>query len=321
MKRWLYGVLICVLLVVLGAAATFYFAPLRVGDAGVRLRLWRQGVDSRYVNVDGYRIHYFEAKAAQGQVGTPLLLVHGLGARGEDWAAMIPALRDKGFHVYALDLLGYGRSPRPDVDYSIALEEKTVVDFMQAVGVERADVGGWSMGGWIAMKLAIDHPERVDRLVVYDAAGIYFPATFTGSLFTPHDAAGLERLQAILSPHPEALPGFVQRAVITRLRRNAWVIDRSVGAMETGRDLLDFQLQRVTAPTLVVWGADDELIPVSVGEAIHRDIPGSAMLVVAGCGHLAPLECSAPVVSGTVGFLRAEPALRGGEATVPGHYQ
>lgn len=319
MKRWLWRLLIIVVILIAGAAAIFYRAPIAVSDIGVRFQLWRHGVHSHYVNVDGYRIHYLESAASKQEAATPLLLIHGLGSRGEDWAPLIPALTAQGFHVYALDLLGYGRSPRPNVDYSISLEEKTVVDFMQAVGLKRADVGGWSMGGWIALKLAVDHPELVDRLVVYDAAGIYFPATFVAALFTPHDIAGLERLQAMLFPHPPALPGFVQRDAIRKLDRNGWVIARSVAAMTSGRDLLDFQLQRITSPTLVVWGAEDRLIPLSVGETMHRDISGSKLLVVDGCGHMAPSECWRPVTQGTVDFLHAQSTLPGGEATVSGN--
>ena len=94
MKRSLYGLFLIMLVFLLVVGATFYFAPLKVGDAGIRFRLWRHGVRSRYVNVDGYRIHYFEAPAAKGKAGTPLLLIHGLAARGEDWAPMIPTLCD-----------------------------------------------------------------------------------------------------------------------------------------------------------------------------------------------------------------------------------
>ena len=320
MKRWFLSLAVLAVVLALLAGATLYLAPLQVSDAGIRLKLWREGVHSRYVEVDGYRIHYFEAPAAGSQPGIPLLLVHGLGARGEDWAAMIPALAAKGFHVYAPDLLGYGRSPRPDVNYAISLEEKTVADFMAAVGLKRADVGGWSMGGWVALKLTIDHPELVNRLVIYDSAGIYFPATFPPSLFTPRDGAGLVRLQAMLSPDPPKLPAFVQNAAIRKLHRNGWVIDRSVSAMLNGRDLLDFKLQNIHRPTLIVWGSADKLIPLSVGETMHRDISGSLLLVIDGCGHLAPLECSKPVVSGTVGFLRADPPLAGGEISLPGRY-
>ncbi len=310
---------IVVLLVIVFAAAglLFYYNPLWVADQLTRFHLWREGVQSKYVEAGGYRMHYFEALPAKGTAGTPLVLVHGLGARGEDWEAMIPALAARGFHVYVPDLLGYGRSPRPDVSYSIAMQETAVVQFMQAIHLARADVGGWSMGGWVSMKLALDHPELVDRLVVYDSAGIYFPATFGPELFVPSDAAGVRRLMTILSPHPREVPAFVTKAVLRKFAQNGWVISRSMTAMTSGRDLLDFRLYRIQQPTLIVWGAQDDLIPLSSGKKMHELIPGSVLNVVEGCGHLAPLECSQPVVEGTVDFLRAEPPMQGGERVFP----
>jgi pimeloyl-ACP methyl ester carboxylesterase len=304
-------------LVVVAAGLIFYRYPLWVADQQIRFHLWRKGVKSEYVEASGYRLHYFEASPGNGGGGTPLVLVHGLGARGEDWAAMIPALAAQGFHVYVPDLLGYGRSPRPDVDYSISLEEQTVAQFMQAVHVPRADVGGWSMGGWIVMKLALDHPEMVDRLVVYDSAGVYFPATFGPELFTPDDVVGVKKLMAILSPKPRSLPNFAAEAALRKLERNAWVVQRSMTAMTNGRDLLDFRLYQISQPMLIVWGAQDELIPLSAGEAIHKSVPQSVLNIVEGCGHLTPAECPRPVIEGTVEFLKAEPPLRGGEKTFP----
>jgi pimeloyl-ACP methyl ester carboxylesterase len=304
-------VLAGLLLVLVVAGAAFYRNPLWVPDHQTRFRLWRAGVKSEYVEADGYRLHYFEAGPAGA---TPLVLVHGLGARGEDWSAMIPALAAKGFHVYVPDLLGYGRSPKPaDADYSIAQQVKTVADFMQAVHVPRGDVGGWSMGGWVAMKLAIDHPGMVDRLVIYDSAGIYFPATFGPELFTPTDAAGVKKLISMLTPKPRELPGFVAEATVRRLQANAWVVRRSVSSMKNGRDLLDFQLYRITQPMLIVWGSEDVLIPLASGEMIHAGVKQSVLEVVPGCGHLAPLECAKPVTDGTVEFLRAEPPMQGGK--------
>jgi pimeloyl-ACP methyl ester carboxylesterase len=304
-------------LVVVAAGLIFYRYPLWVADQQIRFHLWRAGVKSEYVEAGGYRLHYFEASPVNGAGGTPLVLVHGLGARGEDWAAMIPALAAQGFHVYAPDLLGYGRSPKPDVDYSISLEEQTVAQFMRAVHVPRADIGGWSMGGWIVMKLALDHPEMVDRLVIYDSAGVYFPATWGPELFTPADVIGVKKLIAMLTPKPRPLPGFAAEAALRKLERNAWVIRRSMTAMTNGRDLLDFRLQGITQPMLIVWGSQDELIPLTAGEAIHKRVPQSVLNIVEGCGHLAPAECPVPVVEGTVEFLKAEPPMRGGEKTFP----
>ena len=306
-----------VVVLALAAVLVLYFNPLWVADQQTRLHLWREGVKSEYVEAGGYRLHYFEALPSSGD-GTPLVLIHGLGARGEDWQKMIPAMARYGFHVYAPDLPGYGRSSKPaDANYSISMEEAAVVSFMQAVHVPRADVGGWSMGGWVVMKLALDHPEMVDRLVIYDGAGIYFPATFGSDLFVPNDAAGVARLLKMLSPRPQAMPDFVARAVVRKLQRNGWVIDRSMAAMTTGRDLLDFRLHDIRQPTLVVWGSDDVLIPLSVGRKIHEDIPNSVLNVMEGCGHLAPLECGQPVAEATDAFLKTQPPMQGGEKTFP----
>jgi pimeloyl-ACP methyl ester carboxylesterase len=316
MKLALRGVAF-LLLVVVTAGLIFYRYPLWVADQHTRFHLWRVGVKSDYVEAGGYRLHYFEATPTSGG-GTPLVLVHGLGARGEDWSAMIPALAAKGFHVYAPDLLGYGRSQKPDVSYSISLEEQTVVQFMQVMHVPRADVGGWSMGGWVAMKLALDHPEMVDRLIVYDSAGVYFPATFGPELFTPSDPAGVRKLIAILTPRPRKVPDFAAEAMVRKLQANAWVVNRSTASMIGGRDLLDFRLHNISQPMLIVWGSKDELIPLASGETIHRDVPQSVLNIVEGCGHLAPAECARPVIESTVEFLRAEPPMRGGEKTFSG---
>ncbi len=316
--KFVRRVLAVLVVLVVAAGLIFYRYPLWVGDQILRFHLWRAGVKSDYLEAGGYRLHYFEAAPSNGG-GTPLVLVHGLGARGEDWAGMIPALAARGFHVYVPDLLGYGRSPKPDVDYSISLEEQTVVNFMQAMHVPRADVGGWSMGGWIAMKLTLDHPEMVDRLAIYDSAGVYFPAIWEPDLFMPNDVAGVRVLMAILSPKPRQLPGFAAEAALRKLQGNAWVLRRSMGSMTSGKDLLDFRLYQISEPMLIVWGAQDQLIPLSVGERIHQSVPQSVLNIVEGCGHLAPEECSPPVVEATVDFLRSEPPMRGGEKTFQAH--
>ncbi len=315
MKTVLRALLVIVVIAV-AAGAFFYWNPLWVADNLVQLGLWRAGVKSEYVEAGGYRLHYFEAQPAGGG-GEPLLLIHGLGARSEEWAKMIPAMAQRGFHVYAPDLPGYGRSSRPaDADYSIAMEENAMVAFAKAVGLQRTFVGGWSMGGWIAAKLTLDHPEMVERLVLYDSAGLYFPAEFGADLFLPSDAAGVVNLMKVLSPHPHVLPDFAMRAVLRRIAANGWVVQRSMSSMMGGSELLDFRLQEIRSPVLLVWGAEDRLIPLIVGRRMHEEIAGSSLSVIAGCGHLAPRECWRPVVETTAEFLQENPPMRGAEKTL-----
>jgi pimeloyl-ACP methyl ester carboxylesterase len=92
-----------------------------------------------------------------------------------------------------------------------------------------------------------------------------------------------------------------------------------MAAMTSGRDLLDFRLHNIQKPTLIVWGAKDALIPLSTGQTMHNKIPHSVLDVIEGCGHLAPAECSKPVVQGTVEFLKAQPPMQGGENNFPEH--
>ena len=303
-----------ILLLIAGTA--IYAHPLFLADQYLRIRLFSYGAHSRYVAIDGHRVHYYEAGPANG---TPLVLVHGLGSRAEDWSPLIPGLAGNGFHIFVPDLLGYGRSDKPDVDYSMTLQETIVTRFMQAVGLPKADVAGWSMGGWVAAKLTVDHPEMVDRLVLYDSAGLYFPATFDASLFTPNDRPGLQHLIQMLQPFHSPTPAFVDRDIIKRLQQNAWVIRRSLDAMTSGRDLLDFRLASIDRPTLIVWGTKDVLIPPSVGESMHHLIRNSSMTQIDGCGHLAPAQCSASALATTLQFLKSDPPLKNQEQTLPGN--
>jgi pimeloyl-ACP methyl ester carboxylesterase len=302
------------LLFVLVTGFFFYRYPLWFLDRPIYYHLWRSHVEGKYIQVGSNRLHFYEAGPV---TGPPLLLVHGLGSRGEDWAGLIPTFAASGFHVYAPDLLGYGRSSRPDVDYSIAMEESVVLQFMDAMHLQKPDVIGWSMGGWIAMRLALDHPERVDRLAVYDTAGTYFAAVLPPGLFAPDDLAGVQRLIDVLEPEPRVVPGFVAKDSLRKLQQNGWIVNRSLASMTSGRYLLDFRLSSLKQPMLIMWGGSDHLIPPSVGEGIHQAIPHSVFEIVEGCGHLAPAECPKPFLEKTIAFLQAQPPMPPAETTVP----
>lgn len=310
---WLLFFLLCLV------AGVFYFDPLWVSDQLTALQLWREGVHSGYITANGHRLHYLEARPPGGSPGVPLVLIHGLGDRAESWSPQIATLAAAGFHVYAPDLLGYGRSDKPDTTCSIPVETAALTGFLHAVNIGHADITGWSMGGWIAAELTLEHPELVDRLILEDSAGIRFQTTFARNLFTPTDEAGLHRLMAMLSPRPRTMPPFVARAALRRLQRNARVTQGSMDSMQSGADLLDNRLGAIRQPTLILWGDQDQLLPIATGLEMHREIPNSVFATVTGCGHLAPSECWGPVVKATIEFLNAAPPMRRGEITLPGY--
>jgi pimeloyl-ACP methyl ester carboxylesterase len=301
---------------VAGMALLVWMRPLEVLFTGAQVALRLHGVRSEYIPVDGYRIHCYV-----GGSGKPIVLVHGLGGRSEDWTALIPRLVRGGYRVYALDLLGYGRSERPpDAAYSIAQEAGIVEHFMAAEGLRQTDLAGWSMGGWIAMRVALDEPQAVRRLVLFDSAGLRFVVPYDPALFWADTPAKLTRLNDLLSPGTApALAGFIQRAVLQSLARTGWVIHRSVQSMLTGADLVDGKVAALKMPLLIVWGKQDQITPVAMAHELHAAAPQSVLEIYDGCGHLAPRECLPKIGPRLLSFLDADVAPAGGVVEIPQH--
>lgn len=321
MKR-LGRLLVLVLLLCVAGGAAFYARPLWVEQQETHFSLFLHRVQSNYVlTATGNRVHYYEAEP-RGTFngipgGIPLVLIHGLADRDESWAPMLKRLKRAGFHVYAPDLLGYGRSPKPDSgDYSISGEEQFVSEFIQALGLQKPDVGGWSMGGWIALKLSLDHPEMVDRVVVYDAAGLRTNMPDPGHTFEIKTPDDVNRLVAKMEPGAKPLPDFVARDAVRRFQSNQATTERNMSSMVAGKDLLDNQLAQLTEPLLIVWGSEDRLTPLAMGRTMHSLVKSSELDVVEGCGHLAPLLCDARVAAATADFLKSNPVPAGGERTL-----
>lgn len=272
------------------AGIGFLLRPVSYFDAMIYLREDFGGVESRSVEVAGHRVHYLAEGPASGQV---VVMVHGLGGWAEDWRELAPYLVRAGYRVYMPDLLGYGRSERPvNFSYSVRDEAGVVVGFMDALGLKQVNLGGWSMGGWIAELVAGEHPERVRKLMLFDSAGLDVKPAWNTALFTPRSKEELDELDALLMPQPPRIPGYVARDILRVSRGNAWVVERALATMLTGQDVTDTVLPQLRMPVLIEWGARDKITPVDQAETIHRLVPQSKLDVFDGCGHLAPLQCT-----------------------------
>ena len=303
--------------VILAFGGLFYERPLWVALQEIHFGLFLHRVQSNYVMMPEGRVHYYEGESRISGGGIPLVLVHGLADRDESWAPMIERLKRSGFHVYAPDLLGYGRSPKPsDSDYSISTQERFVADFIQAIGLQKPNVGGWSMGGWVVLKLALDHPELVNRVVVYDSAGIRQQVVGGTQIFHPTNEAELQHLADLLEPNQKPLPSFVRKDALRHMAEGQWVVDRSMDSMESGKDLLDARLSKLTVPLLIVWGSNDQLLPLSIGQEIHGLVGRSELDILQGCGHLAPKTCPDRAAAVTVDFFNENPPPFGGTFTL-----
>lgn len=257
-----------------------------------------------YCSVDGINTRYW----VYGD-GPPVLLIHGLGASVEFWERNIATLGRR-LRTYALDLVGFGRTDKPLVNPSLEVAVRHVIGFLDAQEIERASLVGNSMGGLIAMVTAGRFPQRVDKLVLVDSAGfgrrlhwgfrlLSLPLVGDLALRSRPNLRSMRLMARYMCNDPDTVSDewlirqaemlqapAARRAYLAALRYgvNLWGIRPQVLRE------VEKSLAQVTAPTLVLWGREDRMLPASQGLTGHRRIPGARLEVWERCGHVPQLE-------------------------------
>lgn len=272
---------------------------------------------SHFVNVDGMAIHY---QAFGDRSKPPIILIHGYTASVYVWKTTAPLLAEAGFHVIALDLLGFGFSDKPSwFDYSIQSQARMVSRFMNRTGIGRASVVGNSYGGAVALTLALDYPERVGKLVLVDAVINNGPKNHPilklvkyrgiGEIVTPFIADSRvfmrQRMNHTLARANHHLI-TKERIAAIRLPLCSREGHRSLLATSRAWDAsrIEDDLHLINAPTLIIWGEHDSVIPIKDGHKLHQEILNSRFVVLRDCGHVPQEEKSeifAELVSGFCG--------------------
>ncbi len=267
-----------------------------------------QRMPVRTVMVNGFRVAYLEAGS-----GPPVILVHGFGGACWQWEYQQAPLAVS-HRVITLDMLGSGMSDKPALDYTPDEILEFFRCFMDAVGVERAALVGNSMGAGVAIGMALTHPERVDRIVLVGGLPDKVDEKVTSPLIKRaietrapvwvaafgNWLAGRNLTRAVLEEmvHDHALltPVVVERSY--RNRRRPGLVGpllasaRSLPVWEAG---LAKRLGEIRHPTLIIWGAEDQVFPPQVGKQMQETIPGSSLELIPGAGHIPQWERPAMV--------------------------
>ena len=296
-------------IVLLLVAAWFFWRPLTFHRTYVRARLAIAGVHQGVAQAGQHRIHYYVAGS-----GRPMVLLHGGPGDALSWSDYIPDLAKQG-RVYAIDLLGFGSSDKPDVDYRATVQAQVVHDFLDSQDIRQGDLVGVSMGGQIALHVARRWPDRVRRLVVADSAGIIFDPKAPQPPFPQEE----QEFRRLMTPKPSSLPSFVVRDILRINRASArdFVLQRALRNRNNGTDFLDGQLQTVNMPVLIIWGEQDLLTPLSWGHALHQQVPQSTLVILQGCGHIALYDCRPQALPEIVRFLSSPKPETGGVRKIP----
>jgi len=275
-------------------------------------------VKEQNVEVDGFSIRYLSA----GQ-GPPLVLLHGAGNNSLDWQWVMLTLAAT-YRIYAPDLPGSPDSARPKVDYSPGFFERFVAAFVDTLNTGRAVFVGNSLGGLIALRLALSEPTRVIALVLLDSAGLgraVNPAFASvnvpslGEVAMPFWRTSIGAYQrawgqtALLFAHP---PGGVPREWIAEQKRLAL----SPGYLEAHLSVLRAlvspfgqcevlveRLPTLEIPTLVVWGVRDRVFPESQARVAVSRLQEGSLALIPNCGHMPHVECPDRLLPALEGFL------------------
>jgi pimeloyl-ACP methyl ester carboxylesterase len=244
-------------------------------------------LDFKFLEVGGLRVRYVDS----GGSGRPLLLMHGLGGAIESWTNNIGELANKELRVVALDLPGFGFSDKPKMSYTIKFYADFVAKFAKALNVAPLAVAGSSLGGHVACELAITHPNVVSRLILTSPSGA-LPKSFKG---TPALWRYVKVLKArSVEEVKKALYAVDNKPVDDAYARAAYEKFAMPGAKEAllsalagsakAPRLSDSRLSKVKAPTLVLWGKEDIMIPARFVEPFVK-MKNSRVVLLENCGH------------------------------------
>jgi pimeloyl-ACP methyl ester carboxylesterase len=257
----------------------------------------------KQVVIFGQKIRYVEAGS-----GPAVILLHGLGGSSQSWMFTVAPLAEK-FHVIVPDQIGFGTSDKPVINYRVRTYVDFLNEFYKQLKIERATLVGHSMGGWIAATFTIAFPEKVDRLVMADAAGYAPPANFDlKSLYglNPSTREGMKELTAkVFFNKTFTTDAMVDQFLAQRMSAgDGYTINSLIESVGRREDFLDGQLDKIKAPALIVWGREDGLVLLSDGERLKKEIVNSKLIVFDRCGHFPQVEKAGEFNAALLEFLK-----------------
>lgn len=252
-------------------------------------------LQDKYVKVNSINTRYWQV----GNSGSPVILLHGGGGYIESWQHNILELAQQ-HRVYAFDMVGAGRSGQLNVDYTFDFMAEFTRDFMQALDIAQASLVGASAGGGVALMLTLNFPELVDRLVLVDSLGLgkelNFPfqlATlpWVGRLFSSPSRWGVKMFSKLMVYDvklitDEMVEAFYQMLMLPGVAAATFNVGRSTANIwgQFCQPIVD-RLPTITAPTLIIWGRNDRVIPVIHAKNAAKIIPNACLEIMEKCGH------------------------------------
>ncbi len=269
--------------------------------------------DATFANVGGVRVRYVD----RGSKTAPaVVLLHGFASSLDTWDQVMPVLEKQGFRVIALDLKGFGWTDRPEGDYSPQAQAKLVYALLDQRGVARAAFVAHSWGSSVALAAALQQPDRVSRLALYDA-WVYEEQLPTFFHWARADGVG-ETLFALWykeRPDDKIAQAFYDPSLVTQklVDEVEAALDRpgtvaAALAAVRGQRYVDLQrrYRTIKAPAILLWGREDAVTRLRFGERLSKELPNAKLVVYPQCGHFPMIEAKNASTEDLVTFLEPE---------------
>jgi 2-hydroxy-6-oxonona-2,4-dienedioate hydrolase len=250
----------------------------------------------KFTNVNGYTIRYLDYGLPDGKTNSKvLILLHGLGASAERWSRVIPTL-SRYYRVIIPDIIGFGYSDKPAVEYTMDFFIDIFFKvFLDNLGISKASIIGSSFGGHVATEFAIRFNGMVEKLVLVSPAGMMKTSTPTldryimAALYPVYEHV-YEAFSEMAYDSDEAVNEEIVMDFVNRMRlTNAKYAFMSTVLGIRYAPKLKGRLSSIIAPTLLVWGDNDKMIPLQYARE-YEEIPKSKLIVIRNCGHTPYVE-------------------------------
>jgi pimeloyl-ACP methyl ester carboxylesterase len=210
------------------------------------------------------------------------------------WVLNISALSQK-YHVIALDQIGFGKSDKPMLKYRVGTYTDFLDKFLSEIKIEKATLIGNSLGGWVAADFALKYPNKVEKIVLADAAGIKPSNVNLNQIYALNYSTREEvRTLVKLVFYNQTIFGsdaFIEESMRVRVAAgDGYTINSLIDSIKRDEDFLNGRLGGIKQPTLIIWGKQDGILPLADGEKFDKEIPNSTLVVFDGCGHVPQIE-------------------------------
>jgi len=250
----------------------------------------RKKIQEKFVTVNSHKIRFLEA----GDSKKVVVLVHGLGASAERWNGIIPEFSKK-FRVIVPDLLGFGYSEKPIVDYTPQFFARSLYEFLENIGINKTSLIGSSLGGLVVAEFASTYPKKIDKIILVSPAGMMKQPTpalaaYISAALYPTQKNVQNAFQMMTTGNKkipsEVTDNFKDRMLLPNAKMS--FISTLLG-LKNANEIAE-TLSRITVPTLILWGKKDRVIPIKYADDFVKVIKNCKYIKMKGCGHTPYVE-------------------------------